>query len=334
MHAALVLPSANRVYAGAAPGLLAAELDALSQLALGGRVGDAALRTLGGVPYVTFEGDLDDEALAVVSNLSALYALFGVEGNLLRPVEARRLDRWDDDLVTIQRYTGKTNELLTRLLLNLAVAAGPGASAFTGQVRPRVLDPLSGRGTTLNVALLCGFDAAGIDHDRKDVDAHLQFLTTWLKTKRAKHSSKRNGARTTVALAPDKEALKAGHAQELVVVAGDTASAVEQFGRSSVDAVVADLPYGVQHGSRSGDGLRRSPAELLAAGLPAWRGALRPGGALALSWNTKVLPRAELVTLLDAAGLAVETGGPFERFAHRVDQAIDRDVVVARRPAA
>lgn len=328
MHAALVLPSANRVYAGAAPALLAAELDAVSQLALGGRVGAVAVTSLGGVPYVTFEGDLDDEALAVVSNLSVLYALFAVEGDLLRPVLPRRLDRWDDDLVTIQRYTGKTNEQLTRLLLNLAVAAGPGADAFTGRQRPRVLDPLSGRGTTLNLALLCGFDAAGIDHDRKDVDAHLQFLTTWLKAKKAKHTSKRSGTRTTITLAPDKQAPK----QQLVVAAGDTTSVIEHLGKASVDVIVTDLPYGVQHGSQGGDGLRRSPAALVAAGLPAWRSALRGGGALALSWNAKVLPRAELVAALEAAGLAVLAGGPFDRFAHRVDQAIDRDVVVARKP--
>jgi SAM-dependent methyltransferase len=334
VHAALVLPSANRVYAGAAPALLAAELEALSLLALGGRIGDVQVTTLGGAPYVTFGGDLDGDALAAVSNLSALYALFAVEGDLLRPADLRRLDRWDDDLVTIQRYTGKTNEQLTRLLLNLAVAAGPGAAAFTGGTRPRVLDPLSGRGTTLNVALLCGFDAAGIDHDRKDVDAHLQFLTTWLKAKKAKHSSKRSGARTTLVLAPDKEAMKAGASQELVVAAGDTTSVVDHLGKSSVDAVVTDLPYGVQHGSQAGDGLRRSPAELLAKGLPAWRAALRPGGGLALSWNTKVLPRTELVALLEGARFEVLEGGPFDRFAHRVDQAIDRDVVVARRPAA
>ncbi|HET7721675.1 MAG TPA: hypothetical protein VFK43_17020 [Acidimicrobiales bacterium] len=56
------------------------------------------------------------------------------------------------------------------------------------------------------------------------------------------------------------------------------------------------------------------------------------GGALAASWNTKVLPRTELVATLEAAGLVVLTGETYESFAHRVDQAVDRDVVVARRP--
>ena len=56
---------------------------------------------------------------------------------------------------------------------------------------------------------------------------------------------------------------------------------------------------------------------------------LRPGGALALSWNTFVLPKEEMRRLLSSAGLAVQTGGPYDRFEHRVDQAIKRDIVVA-----
>jgi SAM-dependent methyltransferase len=325
-YAVLVQPSANRVYAGAAPALTAAELRALDRLALGGVVTGVAVTERAGVPYVTFEAP--DDALPVVANLSTRYAVFADEGDgLLRPVDVAPLDRWDEDLVSIQRYPGRTNEQLTRLLLNLALAAGPGAPAFTGAVRPRVLDPLCGRGTTMNVAARCGLDAAGVDVDRKDVDAYLQFFTTWLKNKRAKHSSKRVGPVTTITFAPGKTDQR----QEVVAVTADTTEVVRHLGGSSVDVVVTDLPYGVQHGSTAGDGLRRSPADLLTAALPAWRKALRPGGALAMSWNTKVLPRDELVATVEAAGLAVLAGEPFEEFAHRVDQAVDRDVVVARR---
>ena len=328
-YAVLVLPSANRVYAQSAPALLAAELAALDELALGGRLSSPEVEELGGAPYVTFTGDLDDEARAVVSNASSLYALFERDGDRLRPVAPTKLDRWDDDLVTIPRYSGKTNEQLTRLLLNLTLAATGGSAPFTGK-RMRVLDPLCGRGTTLNVATLCGFDAVGIDLDKKDVDAYLQFFTTWLKDKRAKHTSRRHGGATTIAFARDKEATKAGDGQEVVAIAGDTTAAVTHLGKSSVDLVVTDLPYGVQHGSQAASGLRRDPADLLVAALPAWRAVLRPGGAVGLSWNTKVLPRADLVDVVEGAGLTVVTG---DGFAHRVDQAIDRDVLVAKKAA-
>ena len=327
--AVLVLPSANRVYAGDAPGLVAAELAALDELALGRRLADIEITELGGVPYVTFTGAGSDDELAVVSNLSALYALFERDGEQLRPLVPARLDRWPDDLVSIQRYPGRTNEQLTRLVLNLAVAAATGTGGFAGE-RVRVLDPLCGRGTTLNVAALCGFDAAGIDLDRKDVDAYLHFFTTWLKDKRAKHTSRRSGGRTTITFAADREAQRAGRTQEVVVVADDTRKAVDHLGKRSVDVIVTDLPYGVQHGSTAA-ALRRSPVDLLTAALPVWRSVLRPGGAVGLAWNAKVLPRAAVVEALDAAGLAVVAGEPFERFAHRVDQAIDRDVVVARK---
>jgi SAM-dependent methyltransferase len=309
-YAVLVHPSANRVYAQSAPALLVAELRALDALALGGRLADVAIEELGGVAYVTFTGELDDDALAVVSNASSLLALFERDGDTLRPLTPARLGRWDDDLVSIPRYSGKTNEQLTHLLVNLAIAAsGAGASA-------RVLDPLCGRGTTLHVATLLGHDAAGIDTDKRDVDEYVHFFTRWLKDKRAKHSSRRSGARTTITFAPDKETPR----QEVVVIADDTTKVVTHLGKSSVDAIATDLPYSVQH--------RGHPRELLDRALPVWRSVLRGKGGLALSWNTKVVARAEVVALLDEHRFTVVSE---DAFAHRVDQAIDRDVVVATR---
>ena len=61
---------------------------------------------------------------------------------------------------------------------------------------------------------------------------------------------------------------------------------------------------------------------------------LRPGGAVGIAWNTLVAPRADLVALLAAVGLQPLDEGPYRQLEHRVDQAIVRDVVVARLPAA
>lgn len=330
-HAVLVLPSANRVYAQQGPALLAAELRALNALALDGQLRDVEVTELGGVPYVTFVGELDEPGLAVVSNLSSSYALFDRDGATLHPRSMRRLDRWDDDLVTIQRYSGKTNEQLTRLLLNVTVAAAAGAAPFTGERKVRVLDPLCGRGTTLNIAVLCGFDAAGIDVDKRDVDSYVQFFGIWLQDKRAKHTSRRSGTRTTLTFAADKDAQKRGDNQEVVAIADDTVNAVQHLGKASVDAVVTDLPYGVQHGSQAGGAFRRSPADLLVAALPVWRSVVRKGGAVGLAWNTRVLDRHAVEEALSDAGLAVVTDAPLGDFAHRVDQAVERDVIVALR---
>jgi hypothetical protein len=237
--AVLVHPSANRVYAQVAPALLAAELRLTAD------VDDVVTERIAGVDYVTFTGS--EEAAASVANASSVLALFARDGELLRPVPLARLDRWDDDLVTIPRYVGKTNEQLTHLLVNVAVAvsrAGP---------RARVLDPVCGRGTTLNVAVLLGHDAVGIDEDARDIDAYLQFFTRWLQDKRAKHETKRSGTRTTISCAPDKTTPR----QEVVVIAGDTTTLVQHIGKSSVDAIAGDLPYNVQHRGQVGELLTR-----------------------------------------------------------------------------
>jgi hypothetical protein len=59
---------------------------------------------------------------------------------------------------------------------------------------------------------------------------------------------------------------------------------------------------------------------------------LRDGGAIGISWNTYVLPREELVALLEGNGLAVRDSLAYQGFEHRVDQAIQRDLIVARKP--
>ena len=319
--ALLVRPAANRVFGGDARRLLRSELLGVERLR-DGRVTGVEELELAGVPYLAIDGDPDLESVAA---LSSAYALFErADGQLLRPVELPDVERFDDDLVTIQRYVGKTNETLTRLLLNLALAA---AGARTG----RVLDPLCGRGTTLNQALLLGCDALGIDRDAKDTAAYATFLTTWLQDKRLKHQLDKGGGRQRFRVTIGRK----GEAQQRVdVVTGDTTEAPKHVGRNAADAIVTDLPYGVQHGSRAGAALSRRPDELLAEALPAWRAALRPGGGLAVSWNVRLLGRDAVVAALEAAGYERPDLGDGVDFVHRVDRVITRDVVVARRPEA
>ncbi|MEV6812545.1 SAM-dependent methyltransferase, partial [Micromonospora sp. NPDC051296] len=114
----------------------------------------------------------------------------------------------------------------------------------------------------------------------------------------------------------------------------DTTRVGEFFRPETVDVVVADAPYGVQHGSRTAEtGLARDPLALLTAAVPGWARLLRPGGALGISWNTNVARREAAAERLAAAGLTVLDDGPWRALSHRVDQAIVRDVLVARKPA-
>jgi hypothetical protein len=334
-YSLLLSPSSNRVFTASAPRLAVAELSLLNDVALGGRLSQIEHGRPYGADAVTFTATepLDRAGLAVVSTMSAAFVLFEhSDGSLLKPIVGESLERWSDDLITIQRYPGKTNEQFTRLLVNLALGATKGSAPFTG-TRTRVFDPLCGRGTTLNQAVLLGHDAVGIDVESVDVDHYITFFTTWLKDKRAKHRVKAVGKKTTFDFSADKDAERSGVTQQVVVVAGDTTTAVQHIGKASCDALVADLPYGVQHTGRAAGVVRRSPIDVLVAGLPVWRSVLRPGSAMALAFNRKTLTRSALESAVVAAGFVVVESslGP-DAFVHRVDQSIDRDVVVARRP--
>jgi hypothetical protein len=343
-YALLLRPAANRAYAAAAAPLVTAEL--LAFLGTDPDIEAAAIevgsRDIAGTTYLSIDGpELGAASIARLSNLSAAYALFELTADeLLRPIPLTPLDRYDDDLLTILKYAGKTNEQFTKLLVNVTALA----SSLTrdGLDRPlRVLDPMCGRGTTLNQALMYGWHATGVDLDRTDVDAYAAFLRTWLQHKRLKHrlnlvqvrsNRKVIGRRLEAETAPTRERWEAGATQQVTVLTADTTTVAEHFRRESFDLVVADLPYGVQHGSRNPDrGLARNPMELLDAALPGWCEVLRPGGAMGLSWNTLVAGRHPVVGRLRAHGLEVLDSPPYDGFAHRVDQAIVRDLVVARR---
>lgn len=316
-YALLLAPSANRVYTRSAAALAQAELKAF-----GSNAGDTIV--LGGLSYLVFEAE--PESLPLPANLSSAYGFFERVGDLLRPVEVQSLDRFDDDLISIQKYAGKTNEHFTKLLLNVTALAT--SWDFLGR-RFTVLDPVAGRGTTLNQAMMYGWDAIGIEIDGKHVDAYAAFLKTYLRRKRIKHRADITPVR--------REGRKLGRRfdaeidgnQIVTLFDADTTLSRSLMKAHSVDVIVADLPYGIVHGSQTRGGKDRSPADLLKASLPGWTQLLRPGGALGISWNTHVTPRETAVELLEEHGLMVPPG--FDGFEHWVDQGITRDIVVARK---
>ena len=329
----LLAPSSNRVYAGAAPEITAAEAEVVVSAVSPTGFEGAEPVSIAGVDYLAVTL-ADDVAPQVLGRLAATHAVFSREGDLLRPVEVASGRLLDDDLLTIPKYPGKTNEQLTRVLLNVTVAA----TDLPGDHRLCVLDPLAGRGTTLSWALTLGYDAVGVEVEQREVEAYAAFLTTWLRRKRVKHRIgltplRRSGQRMGDVL---EAVIGRDDPQTLVVHAADTMMTAELLQRRRVDVVVTDAPYGVAHGSRAAGHSRgerdRSPAELLAAGIPVWVSVLRAGGALGIAWNTHGLSRADLAAICTGAGLDVCDDGPWSRFAHRVDAGIHRDLLVARKP--
>ena len=321
----LLAPSANRVYASATPQLACAELAVTSPDA-----SEIEVVTIAGVEYLSFRvRNLDAAQLANLAEQSTALALFERAGILLRPLELPNVFVLDEDLVTIPKYQGKTNEMFTRLLMNATLAQ------VTGEKRQLdILDPLAGRGTTLLTAWLSGHNGYGVEADEKAFEAMAAYVKTWLRRKRLKHTAdispvrregKSIGRRfdATVKL-PDHDDLT------MTVFTGDTTASAALFGKKKFDAIVTDAPYGVVHGSLAGSNKRdRSPATLLNEAVPVWSSQLKPGGALGLSWNTFGMAREALSGLLAEQELKVCESAVWRSFAHRVDSSINRDLMVA-----
>jgi hypothetical protein len=62
-------------------------------------------------------------------------------------------------------------------------------------------------------------------------------------------------------------------------------------------------------------------------------GLLKPGGAVGIAVNTRTCPRPEALAVLERAGLEPRDTAAYRGFEHRVDQAIQRDIVVGTKRA-
>jgi putative RNA methylase family UPF0020 len=334
-YALLIAPSSNRVYADASIRLTQAELTIFGATALDAKLSDIEQLTLAGVHYIAFgasEPGLSAHDIAYLSNLSSAYACYELrDGDLLRPTELHPLAHFDDDLLTIQKYAGKTNEQFTKLLLNVTLLASSYGSRMLDS-RLAVLDPLCGRGTTLNQALMYGYDAIGIDTDGKDFDIYSAFIRTWLKRKRIKHRAEIAPIRKDKKTLARRMTVEIGTGAALAVYHADSTQAREFLKGGIADVIVADLPYGVSHGSRTTkEGLSRTPLHLLRAAVPVWSQLIQPGGTIGISWNTHGASRADAAEIFEAHGLRVRAGDGYDDLEHWVDQSINRDVLVARK---
>lgn len=359
----LIAPSANRVYGLEAPRLAAAELAFVLNEGAPGVLTDTSDVREAGLDFLAL--DIDDEAwerpevqreLAFALAYSPhVFAAFEEVGRmpaptadrtyvdesptlpLLQPIPLPDVERYPSTLLTTLKYQGKTNEQFTALLVHLAAhAAGKAQALREGTLR--VLDPVAGRGTTLNQALMWGLSPVGVDLDKKDAELYRAFLTTWMRENRLKHTTsdtkltinkKALGRHFHAELARSKSDQRAGRSQSLEFYTADS-TGLDHFLKSrSVDVIVADLPYGVQHGAKVGAHLSRSPLDFLRNALPAWTRVLARGGSVALAYNRHTTSADDVHAILREHGLT--SAGEDSNFRHRVDASIDRDIALARK---
>lgn len=317
---------ANMTEVLAAPELLASPL--------GAAIRELTPLKLAGQDYLL--ANIDDAALdapharKVLGRLGATseaYEYFErigeITGPLLRPIEPDFTPFVPLEMSETRRYKGKTNELFTRVLLNMALFAGNYSSQYTERLR--ILDPLAGGGTTLFLALAYGYDAFGIELERHDVETTEVFIKQYFNSesvpyKEVDERGRRAGRRIQF------EVGRKGDTRTLVLVHGDSAQADQHLrevpGGPKMHAIIGDLPYGIQHfGEISG---------LLTAALPVWERMLLPGGTLALAWNATRIERAEMIALLEKrTRLTIRNELPYTQLTHIVDRVIKRrDIII------
>lgn len=343
IYAILCNPGHNRVYFETSLKLAISEFNIVAQK-LSTVFENVQHQNIYGVDYLTFQTaeELSLSDIATIFELSFIYALFKIEHInselYLKPIEKIKDEFVDDSIGTILKYTGKTNEIFTRLMINIAYYSQDNRDNI------RLLDPLAGKGTTLYEGLIKGYDVYGIEIGTNIVNESYHFVKKFLETARYKFEhdalklSGENKAftslRHTFKIAKTKEDFKSKNIKTLELIAGNSVYANKYYKKNYFDIIVGDLPYGVQHGIITNEkqtSLTRNPTELLTSCLPVWYEVLKPNGIIVLSWNNNVLSRKKMEELFDTQYFAVQNDGAYLQFEHRVDQAILRDIIVVRK---
>lgn len=334
-YAILANPGHNRIYFDTAISIACSELKAIA-LAYDIEFTEIGEGDLGLPACICFrtEKPLTEEALKAIGASSIYYAIFEVvEGGLLRAIAPEDFKTFPESMTQILKYTGKTNEQFTRLMVNLAISA-----CKTKTPTPKLLDPMCGKGTTLYEGLIRGFDVTGIEVDEKWVHEIETFIVRFMKTGKYKHriqtakipgpNGKKMANSFTLTAAVKKEDFLAGDYQTMQLYGADTRKADLLLKKKSVDMIVSDLPYGVQHGTKNNDAKDRSPLWLLQVALPAWHNALKTKGSIVLSFNEFTMKREDLAALMEEKGFVVLDDEPYINYLHRVDQSINRNIIV------
>ncbi len=329
----LLWPHANQRYQASAEQLSQSELNLLLNRC--GMDIQSEVAQIAGTRWLTFEtDDLSKRAIRVLSDHSLLYMLAELlPGGAFKPVCGRRAALLGSDLAGVLKYKGKTNELFTELLINAALYTSDFADADSRDIH--LLDPMCGRGTTLFQGANRGFHVTGIDIDKKDIAESYNYFKRYLEYHKKKHSQRsqsltRAGKQLTVLKSIEYFAGKstANGAQTFRLACADGAWAADICKQNSVHLLVADLPYGVQHAPGAKGGRMATFEKALLQALPAWRRVLKVGGCVALAFNIYTIKRDWLVQALENAGLCVQ---PTDGFEHWVEQAVHRDIVVAKK---
>jgi len=283
---------------------------------------------------VELEDVLEEKVRIAIYQLSFFYLLYQVseQGDFL-PISIGYTPYFQDDLSTRLKYSGKTNEIITRMMIHIAYHK----SDFVGEKVIRLLDPLCGRGTTLFEGMMNGYHVYGVEKNKQSYKEATTYITRYIKEARFKHTNQRGklmvqgkeiGELFHMEYAKDKIDYKNNRRKTLRILAGDTICIEGAFKKNSIHLIVVDLPYNIQHKNYIKGATTSGLESLLDQGLASWKPFHKKGGTLALSWNIYTDKRERFVSILEEHGYEVLENLPLK---HRVAQAITRDILIAKK---
>jgi hypothetical protein len=339
-------PGHNRVYYKNSSEVALAELS-LTCNSFETECNNIRLEDIAGIQYFTFDctSEIKSEELRSLSAMSFTFAIFRlIEDNsekLLLPIEMPHYEYLDTKISSLLKYSGKTNEIFTKMMINVGVLS----CDFSKEESLNILDPVAGKGTTLFEGLIHGFDVYGIEIEQKSVHEANVFFKKYLETERYKHDFERRPVSGTskadavyiheYEFAVSKDDFKdSSQRKTFALVQGRTEDADKYFKKDSFHLIIGDLPYGISHGNNSGKkhaSVSRNPHELLSLALPAWHKVLKSGGVVVVAWNAFVAHRKALEEEFQKANFSVLSEEPYNNFEHLVDKSIKRDIVVAKK---
>lgn len=330
----LRLPHQNARYYESTRDLMHSELEIMLK-GMDLDVQDMAYETIEDLELLTFVCESMTEALKdCLNRVSNAFVVFECHGDMLKPIIGKKQTYFKEDLSSILKYQGKTNEDFTKMMINIGVFSSKFAKDFQSDLM--VFDPMCGRGTTLYESLILGYNASGIEVKKGEILELNKYLLRYLKYNRLKHAhshqnivlgSKKHGVKYSLETANDNGAYKKGDIRTLQYAIGDTREANLYYKKNSFHTMVTDLPYGVQHvgrGKEAPEGL----SDILDQAMPEWHKLLKPGGTLVIAYNAMTLKRDVMVKLMAKHNFKVMNEPPYDAMEHWVEQAVSRDIIV------
>lgn len=337
-YAILANPGHNRIYFETAMKTAISELQVLSQgydIEIE-EINEGDLGLPAAIHFATNK-ELTDDDFKIIGSSSIYYAMFEImENELLRPIQVPDFHTFPESMVQILKYNGKTNEQFTRLMVNIALA-----TCKTNSDKITLFDPMCGKGTTLYEGFIRGFDVKGVEINEQWSQEIQTYVLKFLREGRYKHlsqKSKRSDSKKrkiadvfTLTAAVDKKDFKSGNVQSFELYNSDTTKTDLIVKKKSCDIIITDVPYGVQHGSKNDRDTKmsRSPLELLKSAIPAWVKVLKTKGSIVLSYNEFTMKYKDISIVLEENGFKVLDESPYNNYLHRVNQSINRNLIVA-----